>query len=72
MRFLKTLLIWRVSASLNDLFVAQAFTPGNKEGLVFKSPINGALVACPVSHPGVNAWARENPTMKLGHHDFLH
>jgi hypothetical protein len=31
----------------------------------FKSPINGALVAPPVSHPGVNAWATENRTMKL-------
>jgi hypothetical protein len=25
----------------------------------FKSPINGALIALDVSHPGVNAWARE-------------
>ena len=30
-----------------------------KEWLVSKSPINGALVAAPVSHPGVNAWAME-------------
>jgi hypothetical protein len=34
----------------------------------FESPINGALLASPLSHPGVNAWARENPTMKLGDH----
>ena len=49
------------------LFVAQAFTPGNQREVSFKSPINGALVAHPVSDPGVNAWATENPTMKLDH-----
>jgi hypothetical protein len=35
-------------------------------------PINGALIAPALSHPGVNAWARENLTMKLGHHPFFH
>jgi hypothetical protein len=30
-----------------------------KKGISFESPINGALVAPSVSHPGVNAWARE-------------
>src|SRR4030095_8403365 len=39
-----------------------------KRGVIFKSPINGALIVPPISHPGVNAWARENRTMKLGHH----
>jgi len=29
------------------------------EGLIPKSPINGALIGPAVSHPGVNAWARE-------------
>jgi hypothetical protein len=50
---------------LNDFSVAQAFTPGELQPVVFKSPINGALIAPAVSHPGVNAWARENRTMKL-------
>ena len=49
---------------MNDLSVAQAFTPGELKPIVFKSPINGALIALAVSHPGVNAWARENVTMK--------
>ena len=50
------------------LSVAQAFTPGNERGVSFKGPINGALIAPPVSHPGVNAWARENSTVKSGRH----
>ena len=29
------------------------------EGLISKSPINGALIAPALSHPGVNAWASE-------------
>ena len=37
------------------------------KGANFKSPINGALIASAVSHPGVNAWARENLATKLGH-----
>jgi hypothetical protein len=60
----------------NDFCVAQAFTPGNKGEVSFKSPINGALVASPVSHPGVNAWAGESPagnqfTMKFSAKLFL-
>src|SRR6187549_83054 len=31
----------------------------------FQSPINGALIAPAVPHPGVNAWARENATLDL-------
>src|SRR5438046_8815132 len=38
------------------------------KGGSFKSPINGALMAPAVSHPGVNAWARENLRITLGHH----
>jgi hypothetical protein len=45
--------------NLNDFSVAQAFTPGDEKAIVFKSPINGALISA-LSHPGVNAWAREN------------
>ena len=51
---------------MNDFSVAQAFTPGEMKAIVFKSPINGALIALAVSHPGVNAWARENIAMRLG------
>jgi len=36
------------------------------KAIVFKSPINGALIALAVSHPGVNAWARENIAMRIG------
>jgi hypothetical protein len=41
-------------------FVAQAFTPGNERKVIFKSPINGALVVHSVPDPDVNAWATEN------------
>src|SRR6185369_13421621 len=47
------------------LSVAQAFTPGKKDGR-FQSPINGALIAPAVFHPGVNAWATE----KSGHQNL--
>jgi hypothetical protein len=41
------------------------------EELNFKSPINGAATAPPVSHPAANAWPGENRTMKLGDHQIL-
>jgi hypothetical protein len=42
----------------NDFSVAQAFTPGNKEVLVSKAPINGACEHRLVLSPGVNALPR--------------
>src|SRR6185503_3914316 len=53
---------------LNNFSVAQAFTPGYEKRVSFESPINGALIALPVSHPGVNAWATEKLTRLSGHH----
>jgi len=41
-----------------------------KGAVVFKSPINEALIAAAVSHPGLNAWAGENGTMKSGHYSL--
>jgi hypothetical protein len=55
-----------VLPNLNDFSVAQGFIPGNEKEVSFKSPINGALIAPTASHPGVNAWARENVALKLG------
>jgi hypothetical protein len=56
--------------NLNEFYIAQAFTPGDESGLVSKAPLMG-LNAFTVSHPGVNAWATENSTMKFGHHTLL-
>jgi hypothetical protein len=50
---------------LNEFSVAHAFTPGNEERIGFESPINGASMMPSVSHPGVNAWAREKFTMEV-------
>jgi hypothetical protein len=57
-----------VPVAPNQFSVAQAFTPGKEGGVSFKSPINGALIAPPVSHPGVNALGYRNVTMKLDHY----
>jgi len=50
--------------NLINFSVAQGFTPGKEKVVGFESPINGALRASAVFHSGVNAWARENVTMK--------
>ena len=47
--------------------VAQGFTLG-MNGWSFQKPINGLQIAPTLSDPGVNAWARENVTMKSGHY----
>jgi len=61
--------VWaRKPESSGSFSVAHAFTPGNRGAICSKSPINGALKAPPLSHPGVNAWATENLPMKLGRH----
>ena len=39
-----------------------------ERGVSFKKPHYEALVAPALFDPGVNAWARENPTNKLGHY----
>jgi hypothetical protein len=45
-------LYWVVAQFLKMTFsVAQAFTPGNRKAISFKSPINGALIAPLVFSP---------------------
>jgi len=34
----------------------------------FKSPINGALIAVALSHPGVNAWLEKKAYDELSYH----
>jgi hypothetical protein len=51
--------------------VAQAFTPGNRKAISFKSPINGALIAPLVFSPRRKRLGYRKRHDEINHYPFL-